>query len=126
LEAFLAAAAQVAEFYRSEGRLATEHALIEDNGDGKGTPADWFRGVRPVRAAAEGAPTDGARAHQLHLVPSPAEQALPVEVRRQRDRIERAIFRLRENRHRLPEAEYFEQLERLLLELAELLEQSGT
>lgn len=126
LEAFLAAAARVAEFYQSEGRLATEHALLEDNGDGKGTPADWFRGVRPVRAAADGAPTDGARAHQLHLVPSPAERALPPEVRQRRDALERAIFRLRENRSRLPEAEYFDQLERLLLELAELLEKSGT
>lgn len=126
LEAFLAAAARVSEFYKSEGRLATEHAVIEDNGDGKGTPADWFRGVRPVRAAADGAPTDGARAQQLHLVPSPAERALPAEVRQRRDALERALFRLRENRGRLPEAEYFDQLERLLLELAELLEKSGT
>lgn len=126
LEAFLAAAARVTEFYQSEGRLATEHALLEDNGDGKGTPAEWFRGVRPVRAAADGAPTDGARAHQLHLVPSPAERALPAEVRQRRDALERAIFRLRDNRGRLPEAEYFDQLERLLLELAELLDASGT
>lgn len=126
LEAFLAAAARVAEFYKAEGRLATEHALIEDNGDGRGTPADWFRGVRPVKAAADGAPPDGARAHQVHLVPGPAERALPAEVRERRDALERAIFRLREKRDRLPEAEYLDQLEHLLLELAELLEGQGT
>ncbi len=126
LEAFLAAAARVAEFYKAEGRLATEHALIEDNGDGRGTPADWFRGVRPVKAATDGALPDGARAHQVHLVPGPAERALPAEVRERRDALERAIFRLRETRDRLPEAEYLDQLERLLLELAELLEGPGT
>ncbi len=121
LEACLTAAARVAEFYRTEGRLATEHALIEDNGDGRGTPAEWFRGVRPVKASADGAPVDGLRAHQLHLRPSAAERALPPEVRARRDVIEREIFRLRESRHRLPEADYLEQLERLLLELADLL-----
>lgn len=121
LEAVLTAAGRVAEFYRTEGRLATEHALIEDNGDGRGTPAEWFRGVQPVKAAADGTPVDGRRAHQVHLRPSAAERALPPEVRARRDELEREIFRLRERRDRLPEAEYLNQLERLLLELADLL-----
>jgi hypothetical protein len=34
----------VAEFYEADGRLATEHALLDDNGDSLGTPADFFRG----------------------------------------------------------------------------------
>ena len=38
LEAFLAAAHRTAEFYKTEGRLATEHPLIDDNADGRGTP----------------------------------------------------------------------------------------
>ena len=38
LEAFLMASRRVAEFYNTEGRLATEHALLDDNGDGLGTP----------------------------------------------------------------------------------------
>ena len=38
LEAFLTAARQTAEFYKTEGRIATEHALLDDNGDGLGTP----------------------------------------------------------------------------------------
>ena len=54
LEAFLRAAAGVAEFYKQEGRLASEHALIDDNGDKRGTPADWFRGVRPTAKASQG------------------------------------------------------------------------
>src|SRR5206468_3358863 len=47
LEAFLSASRQVEDFYKSERRLATEHALLDDNGDGKGTPASFFHGVRP-------------------------------------------------------------------------------
>src|SRR5204863_7310884 len=46
LEASLMASHHTAEFYKAESRLATEHALLDDNGDGLGTPADWFRGVR--------------------------------------------------------------------------------
>ena len=54
LEAFLLASGRVAEFYEQEARLATETALIDDNGDGQGTPAAWFRGVRAVRRAKTG------------------------------------------------------------------------
>jgi hypothetical protein len=125
LEAFLIASAGVAEFYKSEGRLATEHALIEDTGDGLGTPADWFRGVRAVKRPAEGAVADGARAHQIHLVPSAEELALPPEVRARRDALELAIFRLRETKAKRPEAEYYAELERLLLEFARLIERVG-
>ena len=34
LEAFLMASRHTTEFYKIEGRLVTEHALIDDNGDG--------------------------------------------------------------------------------------------
>lgn len=122
LEAFLTASTRVAEFYQSEGRLVTEHALIEDTGDGLGTPAEWFRGVRPVRRAADQARPDGARAHQIHLVPNPAERALAPETRARRDSLELAIARLREGRTDPPTTAYLDELERLLLELARLLE----
>ena len=46
LEAFLSATKQVKEFYEKEGRIVTEQALVDDNGDGRGTPADFFRGTR--------------------------------------------------------------------------------
>jgi hypothetical protein len=119
LEAFLSAAARVAEFYKTEGRIATEHALIDDNGDGLGTPADWFRGLRATKKPQQGA-LDGARAHQIHLVLSPAEQALPAEVRARRDALELQVTRLRETKSSLPEDDYFRRLESLLLELARL------
>ena len=49
LEAWLAAAQRTADFYKNEERLATEHSLLDDNGDGLGTPPDWFQGVRVVQ-----------------------------------------------------------------------------
>ncbi len=122
LEAFLSASHGVNEFYKTEGRLATEHALLDDNGDGLGTPADWFRGVRAVKQANAGKSLDGARAHQVHLVPSAAEQALPAEVRQRRDAIELELIRLRERKTGRNEDDYFRDLEKLLLELARLME----
>jgi len=125
LEAFLTASRRVAEFYEAEGRLATEHALLDDNGDGLGTPADWFRGIRAAKKASDGASLDGLRAHQLHLVRSEQEQKLPAAVRVRRDELELAISRLRESKGRIPESEYYEQLEGMLVDLARLYEQGA-
>ena len=122
LEAYLFAARETAEFYTSEGRLATEHALLDDNGDGLGTPASWFRGVRAVKKAGEGAALDGLKAHQVHLIRSAADSQMPPETRARRDDLEVAISRLREAKPTLDEAEYYRQLEKLLLEMAALYE----
>ncbi len=119
LEAFLSASAHVAEFYKTAGRLATEHALIDDNGDGLGTPADWFRGVRAIKKPLQGA-LDGARAQQIHLVLSSSEQSLPPDVRAKRDSLELELFKLRESKRTLNEDDYYRKLEVLLLELARL------
>jgi hypothetical protein len=122
LEAFLTASRQVAEFYETEGRLATEHALLDDNGDGLGTPADWFRGIRAVKKASDGASLDGLRAHQFHLVRSEQEQKMPPAFRARRDELELAIAKLRETRDQTDETEYYHRLEAVLLELARLYE----
>jgi hypothetical protein len=118
LEAFLAGARGAAEFYEREGRLATEHALIDDNGDGLGTPADWFQGIRAVKRAKAGAEVDGLRAHQIHLIRSAAERALPPEVRARRDELELQLARLRERKEQMSEDDYYAALEELLLDLA--------
>jgi hypothetical protein len=123
LEAYLIASRQVAEFYKTDGRLATEHSLLDDNGDGLGTPADWFRGIRAIKRARDGGALDGLRAHQFHLVRSDAEQKMASEVRANRDAIELKIARLRDNKAGLPEEEYYRQLEPLLLELARIYQQ---
>ena len=122
LEAFLMASRHVKEFYDVEGRLATEHALVDDTGDGMGTPPDWFRGVRASKSAKDGATLDGFRAHQFHLVKSDAEQKLSPAVRTQRNELERAIAILRDTKAKLPEDEYYQKLEALLIDLSRLYE----
>jgi hypothetical protein len=124
LEAFLAGARRVAEFYETDGRLATEHALLDDNGDGKGTPADWFQGVRASRAPADGLP-DGLRAHQVHLLRSLTEEAMPAAARLRRDELELAVERLRGQKAGLPAEDYYRQLEVLLLDLARVYQDHG-
>jgi len=125
LEAFIVASRQVGEFYETEGRLATEHALLDDNGDGLGTPSDFFRGVRAVKKPAGGGAVDGLRAHQVHLVRSEQEQKLSPELRARRDELELALAKLRDLKPTLDEAEYFRRLENLVTELAKLYSRQG-
>ncbi|MSU22825.1 MAG: hypothetical protein EXS32_03275 [Opitutus sp.] len=122
LEAFLGAGQRTNEFYKTEGRLATEHALLDDNGDGLGTPAEWFRGVRAKKQAKDGATLDGTRAHQFHLLRSVTEQQLPPTVRMRRDELEIAVAKLRLAKPKMAEEEYFRELEKKLLELATVYE----
>lgn len=120
LEAFLRAAAGVKEFYAGETRLATEHALLDDNGDKLGTPADWFQGLRATKSAKDGAALDGARAAQFILVRSQREEQLSPETRAHRDELERHLAALRQKKSRLAESEYLKLIEPLLIELAML------
>lgn len=120
LEAFLVASRKVGEFYRVEGRLATEHALIDDNGDALGTPADWYRGVRATKKPEGKQAIDGRGAQNVQLLPSASERDLSPEQRAVRDRLEAAVFDLRDKKSQLPEDVYYNTLERLLLELANL------
>lgn len=124
LEAFLVASRGVADFYAQAGRLATEHSLIDDNGDRLGTPPEWFRGVRATKAPTAGQQVDGRRAQQWRLVPNAAEQRLSPALRKERDDLELAIFALRDRQAELPEDEYFQQLEALALEMAALDERA--
>jgi hypothetical protein len=119
LEAFLFAAKRVEASFQQEGLLSTEHALLEDNGDGRGTPAAFFRGLAPSKRPAEDAEPDGHRAHQLALLAAPPERTLPAEARRRRDELELKVLKLH-GRTKLPIDEYHRRLEPLLLELARI------
>jgi hypothetical protein len=120
LEAFLTASRQAADFYKIEGRIVTEHALLDDNGDGLGTPADWFTGLRATKRAKDKAALDGLLANQFHLGLSDEERKWTPNQRARRDSLERAVLLQREKRAQMNEEEYYRQLERLLLELARL------
>ncbi len=125
LEAYLSASKKVAEFYAEEGRLATEHALLDDNGDARGTPANWFRGVRATQKASDGATIDGLLAARFVLVRSPHEAAIPSQQREQLDRLEVQIAELRERKQRMDEEAYYGELEALLIQIAEIYRRFG-
>ena len=120
LETFLVASGRVAEYYRTRSRLATEHPLIDDNGDHLGTPADWFRGVHAMKRAKGDAEPDGVRAHQLHLILNDREQRMSPEHRQRRDQLERSAAALRAKKGQIPDDEYYDQFETFMTELAQL------
>ncbi len=126
LEAFLAASARVAEFYRSHARLATEHPLLDDNGDRLGTPADWFRGVHATKRAKNGAEADGVRAHQFHLILNAREQRMSAEQRQRRDQLERSAAALRAKKGQISEDAYYAQLETIMVELARIYRKAAS
>lgn len=122
LEAFLMASRQTQSWYDGQRRLATEHALLEDNGDARGARADFFTGIEPAQQTADDAPIDGNRAHQWHLIPSDEERRIPPEVRQQRNAIELQLQQLKSRKSEFSEDEYYSQIEPLLVQIARLYE----
>ncbi|MCA9131629.1 MAG: hypothetical protein KDA45_00670 [Planctomycetales bacterium] len=118
LEAFLAASAQTERFYGEDARLTTEHALLDDNGDRVGTPADFYQGIRPGKEAASGKALDGSRAARLILHSAENTPNFSPALSARREQIEVKIDALRKEKPRLAAEAYFSQLEQLLLELA--------
>ena len=112
LEVFDYARREVARAYEQEKRLLTEHAQLDDDGDGKGT-------LEPVATGG-----DGALAATVFLT---AERTMAVadtadpEVRRlyaRRDSLERLVVGLRGTRGSMRPEVYERELEELLVELA--------
>ena len=115
LEAFLYASKQTTQFYETEQRIATEHSLLEDNGDGVGTRAEVFEGVQ-----AKADKADGARALQLALVLNEQEMKLSDEVRAKRDALEAQVRALVAKKAQTKEDDYYCELEALFLQIARL------
>jgi hypothetical protein len=111
LEAFEYARQEVARLYREEGRIQTEVALLEDDGDGVGSRAP---GV-------DGADGDRARAFRLGgsgvAAAASADPALSPLLER-RSALEAEIAALRSRRSELSESAYETALEELLVDLA--------
>jgi hypothetical protein len=113
LEAFTWARVCVADSYKRDGQLLTEHAVLEDNGDGKG-------------AGAPGQPGgDGALARTLFMsaaaagraVQDQADPALRALVA-QRDALETRIAALKAGKDKTDPDKYERDLEQLLIDLA--------
>lgn len=110
LEAFNYASRLTAEHYTQAGRLATEHALIEDNGDGIGH-----------KTAESG---DGALARVTYFDSLTATQASAnaevARLLRERTRLEEEVEQLKAQKSGMPGSAYETTLEKLLIELAKV------
>lgn len=114
LEAFTYARLKVAESYEADGRLATEQALLDDNGDGEGSGApDGLGGDGTVARTLFFTSGTGLRA-EMAFPDDPELQGLYEE----RQALEARVDELRRLRDGTAEQQYTEELERLLVELA--------
>ena len=107
-EVFAQTSAAVRQYYEQRGQLATERALLDDNGDGLGREA--------------GAPgQDGALARTTYLDPDPASSATDPEVAalltRQRA-LEEQAEALKLRKSAMSPAQWDAQFEKLMIELA--------
>jgi hypothetical protein len=120
LEAFLAASSKTERFYREDARLATEHALLDDNGDRAGTGGEFYRGIRPAKVAERGKQLDGRNAARKILSSFPDAVKLTPEQQARRLQIEDQIEALRARKMHMNEENYLNELEKLCVSLAEL------
>ncbi|MFN8743264.1 MAG: hypothetical protein ACK5YR_25295 [Pirellula sp.] len=121
LEAFLASSSGVARFYQDEGRLASEQSLLDDNGDKRGTPALFFRGLKAIKAPSDGLKLDGEIAKRMIITKLSDAVPLTNENASKAQEIESKIELLRQKKADIDEREFADRLEALLIELADIL-----
>ena len=119
LEAFVYASRLTSDFYKRAGRLATEHALLDDNGDGVGhEKAEAGEGLLARATYLDSLSVDEA-----------AASATTAKLLKERIRLEGEIEQLIARKADMPEAQYEATLERLFIELAKVnrsIKQAGT
>jgi hypothetical protein len=115
LEAFRYAQRKTNEFFDTNKRLATEHAVLEDTGKGEGEKNPGTDNGEGRLAAAFPVVRLGANAAAAR---DPAKRALLD----QKEQIEQAIDQLKYQKAALPDAAYKQQLTALLLQLAKIQE----
>ena len=119
LEAFRFASHEVARYYQQATRLATEHALLEDRGDGDGVREPGADNGEGLLAASMVLVRLG---DERSGVESPEARALRADKRR----VEEAIEALKYRKASLNSKEYSQQLEKLLIQLAQLQQKLDT
>lgn len=118
LEAWRYASRRTAEFYEEDGRLATEHSLLDDTGDQRGIRAEALDSTD----SQQDSEIDGALAATICFVRSAAERRMSAEQRLVRDALEARLRDLRRRRSEMDETDYLQRLEDLLVPLSRLYE----
>jgi hypothetical protein len=117
LEAFQYAQAEVERYYGDLNLLATEHAQLDDNGDGEGVAEVDTEGGDGWLARTFWVSTV-AGVTGVAAVPDSITDPILRGLYRERAELERQIQELRALRGSMEESRYEEELERLLVELA--------
>ncbi len=112
LEAFNYAAQKVEEYYINQGLLKTEHPVLEDNGDGQAQASPGPENGEGLLARTTFLDPGLPRLTQVKR--GPEEEALATEVQS----LEKQIETLKYMKAEMPEAEYENKLEALLVRLA--------
>jgi hypothetical protein len=115
LEAFHYAQRKTTEFFDTNKRLATEHAVLEDTGKGEGERAPSAENGEGKLAAAFPVVRLGANA-------AAARDPVKRPLLERKEQIEQSIDRLKYDKAAMPAEEYKKQLTALLLELAKVQE----
>lgn len=123
LEVFLTASNGVAKYYEDRGLLATEQALLDDTGDGRGTPAVFYRGLRAVKGPADKASLDGSLAKRI-TIDGESVVRFSTDWFERRDKLEEELERLRSRKGDMDIDEYYGEIERVFLLLARIKAES--
>ncbi|HEY2018027.1 MAG TPA: hypothetical protein VGH38_31195 [Bryobacteraceae bacterium] len=115
LEAFHYAQRKTAEFFDTQKRLATEHAVLEDTGKGEGEKTPSPENGEGKLAAAFSVVRLGANAAAAR---DPEKRPLL----ERKEQVEQAIDKLKYEKAAIPADQYKKQLTALLLELARIQE----
>ena len=124
LEGWLAGVRRVTEFYDGAGRIVTEHALLEDNGDALGIRGEAYEGLELRQRPADGREPDGVRAHQICLVPSEDEKQMPAALCARRDALELELAALKARKTGMALERYGADLEAILMQLARVYQEA--
>jgi hypothetical protein len=111
LEAFTYAETKTAQFYETQKRLATEHPILEDTGQGDGArkpSPDNGEGLKAAQFAL-------LRIGSAQVAANTPEKKALLE---KRDQLEEQIDKLKYEKAAMPADEYKKQLQTLLIELA--------
>ncbi|MFQ5738104.1 MAG: adenovirus L4-33K/L4-22K family protein [Acidobacteriota bacterium] len=116
LEAFLSSRKQVADWFKSKGRLQTEHAVLDDHAEVR---------LSADKKSSEAVLAPGLLSSLAYLSTPPETAYRSLEAKAlagEKATLEREIEALKFRKKELAEADYYQKLEQLLIKLAQLNE----
>lgn len=118
LEAFQFAQSEVARYYEERNLLATEHPVLDDDGDGEGSPEPGPYGPDGILAGTFWLGTTSSATASATAVPADVSDPELRRLLEEKAELERRIAELRGLKTQMEEIRYEAELEELLVALA--------